>query len=257
MDSEKKHFLKFIPRNTIWYPLVIYFLFPVLILVLLFLLTDRVIMPSITRHGSEVALPDVVGMSLTEATTALEKVGAELEIAGEEPSPNLPEGTVMTQSPPGGTEVKKGRRVKVIKSAGREMATVPNMVGFSQRQSELKLREAGLELGGVGWAASDSLPINVMVYSIPAAGSLVPKSTSVNLFFNRGSLTTIVTVPQLVGIDLSEAEKIIDSLGLNISGFERAVMTDLLPNTVIWQSLREGSKVELGSSIELKVSVTD
>lgn len=257
MTSEKKNFLWFVPRKTIWFPLVAYFVLPVVVLIILVLLADSVIMPLITRHGSEVALPDVVGMSMTEATTALEDVGAELEIAGQEPSPNLPEGTVMSQTPPGGTMVKKGRRVKVIKSAGREMATVPNMVGFSQRQSELKLREAGLELGDIGWAASDSLPINVMVYSIPASGSLVPKSTAVNLFFNRGSLSTVVTVPQLVGVVLLEAEKIIDSLGLNISAIDHAVMTDLLPNTVIWQSLREGSKVELGSSIELKVSVTD
>jgi beta-lactam-binding protein with PASTA domain len=235
----------------------VYLLFPICFLIILFFLMDDVVMPAITRHGSEKPLPSVVGMSLTDATDSLATVGAKLEIAGEEPSPDLPEGTVMTQSPPGGTMVKEGRRVKVIKSAGREMTTVPGMVGFSQRQCELKLREAGLEVGGTGWAASDSLPVNVLVYSIPAEGSLVPKSTQVNLFFNRGSESTIISVPQLVGLNLNDAQKIVDSLGLNISSVNYAVKTDLLPNTIIWQSVQEGSKVELGSSLDLKVSVTD
>lgn len=251
------YFLKFIPRKSIWFPLTVYLLFPICFVIVLFFVADRVIMPAITRHGSEKPLPNVVGMGLTEATDSLAEVGAKLEIAGEEPSPDLPEGTVMTQSPPGGTMVKEGRRVKVIKSAGREMAAVPGMVGFSQRQCELKLREAGLEVGGTGWAASDSLPVNVLVYSIPAEGSLVPKSTQVNLFFNRGSESTIISVPQLVGLNLTDAQQIVDSLGLNISSVDFEVKTDLLPNTVIWQSLQEGSNVELGSSLDLKVSVTD
>jgi beta-lactam-binding protein with PASTA domain len=257
IKSDSEYFLKFIPRKSLWFPLTVYLAFPVFCLFVLFFIADLLIMPAITRHSSEKPLPSVVGMSLTEARETLDEVGAQLEIAGEEPSPTLPEGTVMTQSPRGGSMVKSGRRVKVITSAGREMAVVPNLVGFSQRQCNLKLREAGLEIGGTGWAASDSLPINVLVYSIPAAGSTVPKSTEVNLFFNRGSQSTIVTVPQLVGMNLYDAEKTVDSLGLNIAGVDYAVKSDLLPNTVIWQSVNEGTKVELGSALDLKVSVTD
>jgi len=256
-DSHKEYFLKFIPRKSIWFPLTVYLFFPICGLIVLFFVMNNIVMPGITRHGSEKPLPNVIGMSLGDATDSLATVGAKLEIAGEEPSPDLPEGTVMTQSPPAGSMVKEGRRVKVIKSAGREMATVPVMVGFSQRQCELKLREAGLQLGGTGWAASDSLPVNVLVYSIPAEGSLVPKSTQVNLFFNRGSESTIISVPQLVGLNLTDAQQVVDSLGLNVSSVDYEVKPDLLPNTVVWQSLQEGTNVELGSSMDLKVSVTD
>jgi len=257
MASQEKHFLLFIPKNGILYPLVKFCMIPLLALTVLALMTDFLVMPFITRHGQEFQIPNIIGISLTEATEMLADIGAVIEIAGEEPSPDLPEGTVMVQTPFAGSMAKKGRRVKVIISAGREMVEVPDMVGFSQRQSELKLREAGLKVGTFNWASSDSLPINVLVFSVPSTGSLVLKETPVNLFFNRGSQGNMVFVPQFVGMLLDETEQIADSLGLLISKVDHATNAFLLPNTVLWQSLRAGSKVETGSYMQLKVSVTD
>jgi beta-lactam-binding protein with PASTA domain len=56
---------------------------------------------------------------------------------------------------------------------------------------------------------------------------------------------------------LSDAEQIADSLGLVISKVDFTVNTVVLPNTVIWQSLRAGTKTEIGSYVDLKVAVTD
>ena len=257
MATKDKPFLKIIPRGSILYILVKFLLIPLIALVVLFFLADSVIMPKIVRHGEEFPLPNVVGMSMTDAVAMFNEVGVELEIAGEEQSPDLPEGTVITQTPTAGSMVKKGRRIKTIISAGRKMVTVPDMIGFSQRQTELKLNEAGLKIGSFNWTSSDSLPVNVLVYSVPSAGSIAPKGTPVNLYFNRGAQTNVVFVPQLVGMSLDEAKYVIDSLGLNISKVDYAVNAELLPNTVIWQSQRPGTKLEYGLSIQLKVSITD
>jgi serine/threonine-protein kinase len=258
MTAKEKPFLWFIPRDTIWHRLVIFLVIPVLAIVILALLADFVIMPWITRHGDEFPLPDVVGMSLTDATEAFAEEGIEIEIAGEEPTPDRPEGTVLTQTPAAGSMVKKGRRIKLIISAGQEMVSVPSMVGFSQRQAELRLKEAGLKSGSFNWAVDDSMQFaNVLVYSVPSEGSLVPKGMQINLFFSRGSQTSIIFVPQLVGLNLDEAQNVVDSVGLNISKVDFAVNLVLLPYTVMWQSVQPGSKVEIGTSIQLKASVTD
>jgi serine/threonine-protein kinase len=197
-------------------------------------------------------------MSITEARAAFEEVGIETEIAAEEPTPDLPEGTVIAQLPSAGSMVKTGRRIKLTISAGQEMVNVPSMVGFSQRQAELRLREAGLKVGTFNWAVDDTMQFaNVLVYSVPSEGSLVPKGTSINLYFSRGAQTNVVFVPQLVGLNFDEAQSIVDSIGLTLSKIDYAVNFVLLPNTVMWQSPQPGSKAEIGSSIRLKVSVTD
>jgi len=180
-----------------------------------------------------------------------------LEIAGEEPVPDMPEGRIVSQNPPAGAMVKVDRRVKVIVSAGEQMVEVPHLIGFSQRQSELKLREAGLLSGSFNWAKSDSLPMNVIVYSVPSEGSLVPKGTEVNLYFNQGLQLDIVFVPQFVGMPIDEAKYIADSIGLVIGSVDPIVNEDLLPNTVVWQSERAGTKIDIGSEINFKATVTD
>ena len=258
MTAKQKPFLWFIPRDTIWHRLVMFLVIPVLVIVILVLLADFVIMPWTTRHGEEFPLPDVVGMSLTDATEVFGEEGIEIEIAGEEPTPDRPEGTVLTQTPAAGSMVKKGRRIKLIISAGQEMVNVPSMVGFSQRQAELRLKEAGLKSGSFNWAVDDSIQFaKVLVYSVPSEGSLVPKGMPINLFFSRGSQTNIIFVPQLVGLNLDEAQYVVDSVGLNISKVDLAVNLVLLPYTVMWQSVQPDAKVEIGSSIQLKASVTD
>jgi hypothetical protein len=97
MAPQDKPFLRFIPRGGILYPLVKFCLIPLLALALLALLTDFLIMPFVTRHGQEFQIPNIVGVSLTEATEMLADIGAVVEIAGEEPSPDFPEGTVMVR----------------------------------------------------------------------------------------------------------------------------------------------------------------
>jgi len=258
MTTNQKPFLRFIPRDSVWHPLVKFLVIPVIVVIILALLADSVVMPAITRHGMEFPLPNVVGTSITDAGATFEKVGIEIEIAGQEPTPDLPEGTVIAQTPAAGSMVKRGRRVKLMISAGQEMVTVPPMVGFSQRQAGLRLKETGLKTGTFNWAVDDSMQFaNVLVYSVPSEGSLVPKGTRINLFFSRGSQTNVIYVPQLVGLNLVEAQYVIDSVGLNIAKVDFAVNLVLLPNTVMWQSVQAGSKVEIGSSIQLKASVTD
>lgn len=257
MPDSKGRFLGFIPRGTLWENLTKFFIIPMIVIVILFFVADMIVMPEITRHGDEFPLPDIRGMSLTDAVDTLKSHGVELQIVGEEPVPNMPEGRIVSQNPLAGSMVKTERRVKVVVSAGEQMVEVPEMVGFSQRQTELKLHEAGLEVGTFNWARSDSLPVNVLVYSVPSGGSLVPEGTVVNLFFNRGSQSDVVFVPQFVGLNLGEAEYIADSLGLIIGRVDHAVSDELLPNTIMWQSERAGSKVEIGKEINLRVSVTD
>lgn len=258
MTAKDNRFLGFIPRDSIWHPVVKFLAIPLIALALIALLADTIIMPVITRHGDEFPLPNVVGRSLTEAKEIFDKHEIEVVIAGREPTPDLPEGTVIIQAPGANSMVKEGRRVKLVISAGQEMAIVPEMVGYSQRQAELKLREAGLKVGTFNWAVDDSMQFaNVLVYSVPSEGSRVPKGTRVNLFFSRGSQTNIVFVPKFTGLNLDEAMTLADSVGLYIEKVDYMVNLVLLPNTVMWQSIPPDSKAEIGSSINLKVSVTD
>ncbi|MBD3219326.1 MAG: PASTA domain-containing protein, partial [candidate division Zixibacteria bacterium] len=148
--------------------------------IVLFLLFDNVIMPAYTRHGTEYPLPDIVNKSFDEAETIAKRYDFEIVIQGRQASPGIAEGTVLSQVPAAGTQIKENRKVKVIISAGEQMVEVPELVRYSVRQAELKLPEFGLKVRNYYWTETDTLASDVVAYTVPPSGSLVPRGAGID-----------------------------------------------------------------------------
>ncbi|MFH2054932.1 MAG: PASTA domain-containing protein [bacterium] len=230
---------------------------PLAALSLLFLLFNYLIMPAITRHGSEFPLPSIVGMTQADAEELFAELDLRLEITGREYSPDKPEGVVLTQMPQAGLMVKGGRSIKVIISAGVQVAEVPDIFGLPLRQAELTLQKEGFLIGDLYWADADTLPQDVAVETIPAAGTLLPLGSRVALAVNQGSRTGWVFMPTLVGQPLDRVRALLDSLQLAVGEIVEVKDTSLLPNTVIEQLPPRNVQVRVGDSVWVKVSATD
>ena len=230
---------------------------PFAALIVLYLLMNDIVMPIITRHGSEFELPDITGYEYKDAEYILDKLGLKMEVTSEEYHPDKPEGTILSEYPPALTKVKAGRTIKVVKSSGQKMVQIPQLAGFSVRQAKLNIEAAGLELGDIAWTFSDSLPERVVVFSYPASGAEIPHGSRVNLMVNRGRLSGIVFMPQLVGKSYDEAEDTLKKLGLKIGLVTHVRNENYLPGTVLEQSAEQATELEVGEEIDLIVSTTE
>ncbi len=230
---------------------------PLAALIVLYLLMNDIVMPIITRHGSEFELPDITGYEYKDAEYILEKLGLKMEVTSEEYHPDKPEGTILSEYPPALTKVKAGRTIKVVKSSGQKMVQIPQLAGFSVRQAKLNIEAAGLELGDIAWTFSDSLPERVVVFSYPASGTEIPHGSRVNLMVNRGRLSGIVFMPQLVGKSYDEAEETLKKLGLKIGLVTHVRNENYLPGTILEQSAEQATELEVGEEIDLIVSTTE
>jgi serine/threonine-protein kinase len=54
-------------------------------------------------------------------------------------------GEVISQSPSAGSEVEPGAVVAIVVSAGKEQATIPNVIGKLREEGVVAMRQAGLE----------------------------------------------------------------------------------------------------------------
>lgn len=225
-------------------------------LILLFLFDD-VLMPIMTRQGTEFPLPVIGGMTIGEAEPALIEAGLSLVVTSEEYHPDKPTGTILSQFPAGGTLVKKGRIVKAVISLGQKAVEVPNLGGFSVRQASLKLEASGFELGDMEWTSTDSLPEKVVVFSYPKAGTMIPYGSQVDLMVNRGPYQRTVFVPRLIGLSLFEAEARLAEKNLKVGLVTRIVNENYLPETVLEQSEDAGSELMPDEEVDLVVSSTD
>jgi len=256
-EPRQNWYQKTFPAGSRIRKIVNYIVFPFLALLVIYFFFDSILMPIVTRHGSEFELPDVVGYEKDAAEEMLQLMDLNLEVTSEEYHADKPEGTVLSQYPPAGTMVKSGRIVKVVTSSGTRLVEVPELAGFSVRQAKLNIEAANLSLGDIAWTFSDSLPERVVVFAYPASGTMIPIGSPVNLMVNRGSLSGIVFMPKLIGHSLDEAVAMLDDLGLKVGLVTRVRDENYLPETVLEQSVEEATELEVGEEIDLKVSTTE
>jgi len=226
-------------------------------LFLLALITDKAVMPALTRQGSAFPLPDFTDQKLNEAQIALNDLELKSEVASQEYSPGKPAGVILQQYPQAGTKVKPGRSIKFVTSLGQKLIPIPNVSGKSVRQAMLDLETAGLSLGEIAWAFADTIPERVVMFSYPEAGREIPLGSPVNLMVNRGRASNFTFMPKVAGLTLTDARKRIEEKALKIGIITYRTDENFLPETVLEQSEAEGSELDVGTEIDLVVSTID
>ena len=246
-----------LPYGTLQRKIVLWGVIPLVILVVLYWLTNNVVMMAATRHGSEFPLPDFTSQRLIEAQIELDDLDLEHEAASYEYSPGKEKGIILNQFPIASTKVKPGRTIKFILSLGQKLIPIPDLSGKSVRQAMLDLETAGLILGEIAWAFSDTLPERVVVFSYPATGMEIPLGSPVNLMVNRGRASNFTYMPKVIGLTIDEAKKRLEDKSLKVGIVTYRTDENYLPETVLEQSEPEGSELDVRTEIDLVVSSTE
>ncbi len=226
-------------------------------MIILALIMDFIVMPLAVKEGSEARVPDVINLSLRAAEAKLNEIGLGTIKGDEEFDSDRPKGTVINQRPEGGTTVKKGRRVILTISKGSASATVPRLEGFSLREARFLLENEGLQPGAIAWLMNETKPDGVILGSVPAEGTVMKLNAEVELLVNRRETGMMVTAPDFTGLDLEEARILAEENYLLIGELTIEVDNDLLPETVIGQSIPAGLPVSKWSVVDLTISILD
>jgi serine/threonine-protein kinase len=237
-------------RQSILYKPVLY----ALLLLFLVLLFDKIIMPFYVKLGREIEMPDVLEMSLQEAQTKLTADGFRVMVSDSLFDSKHPQGTVIEQNPYPYAMVKKGRRVYLTVSIGERPLTMPNLFGVSAREAELILESHDLKLNGKSYVFSDIYHESTVMGQSYPQGQPIKAGSRIDITISLGRMTQDRTVPNVQGKSLYEAREILKAIGLKIGQIEYKTRQDILPETVIGQSLKEGTSFESEASIDLTVS---
>ncbi len=224
------------------------------ILIAFFSLMNWVVMPWYVRDGGIVKVPDVVGMKASEAKTVLDTTGLHFELGGTQAS-KVPPNTVLSQNPEANSIVKHGRRIYLVVSGGAEKVEVPNLIGHTQREAQFMLQRVGFRVGMISADSSSEYPQNVVMTQSVKPGSMLATGTPVSIVVSSGPVEAgEVSVPNLVGRPLSEAQKLILNSNLVLGNITFQPSKKLVPNTVLEQYPRAKDIVPKGTAVNLYVS---
>lgn len=225
-----------------------------LIIVVLF---EIIIMPFYVRLGKSKELVDVTSMDVKSALIMIRTSGFKGVVTDtiytSEVEPNI----VLDQHPEPGAIVKKRRTVRLKISQAEKMVVVPNIIGQSERSAQLLLNQVGLKIGTISKAYNSIHPEGVIINQIPDSTETIPRGYSVRVVMSKGRSPNDIQVPSLFGLSKEAAEIELRKSGLRIGKVHYKQNEDLIPYTILDQSIQAGTILDNPQNIDITVSVLD
>jgi beta-lactam-binding protein with PASTA domain len=141
----------------------------------------------ISSGPAPIAIPDLRGLTVDEATSKLTGLGLQRGGITEQPDATVADGDVINSSPAAGTSVAPGSTVDLTVSTGPAPVDVPDVRGLTVDAATTKLVDAHLTLGTTPSTIYDSdIPKGSVISTTPVAGTSVAPGTPVNLTISAG-----------------------------------------------------------------------
>lgn len=202
----------------------------------------------------ETAMPNLVGLSYEEIKDSPQYGYIEMVVDGEPAyHEQYGRGVIYDQLPVAGKSIKEGAVVKVKVSSGTKMISLPSYTREEATEVYNRLHDLGLEYTALD-VNDDSIPKGYVVRTVPEAGASVPAGQVVTVYVSLGSDKQMVTVPKLVGLNITNAQTMLESFNLKLGNISPVENSDKPEGTVIAQNPIDGTQLLEGSTVDLNVS---
>lgn len=227
---------------------------------LLYVVFFFVFLPSYTKHGETVIVPEVTEIDIADAQSKLGDLGLQYEVQESIYIAGLPANAVISQDPTGMSKVKPGRRIYLVTNkAIPPMVRVPEIYGVSQYQAKLRLEGANLNIRRMEYVPHEykNLVINAFYEGKRLkVGDTLPKFSKIVLHVGRGKGTQNIEVPNLVGEHYEVAIAMLHRSGLNIGVIRFDPKAEEEKGLIITQYPRffPGDSIRLGSQVDMIIA---
>lgn len=177
-------------------------------------------------------------------------------VSEEQYSKDIPAGCVISQEPPyqENYNIKEGETITVVISKGRNIVTMPKVVGKTEEEAIQELEELGLMV---------NIPDDNRVYNKKVeAGIVTEQSVKEKEEIDAGETITLtiskgiekVTVPDLTGNTEDEAKKAIKEAGLKLKNVYTETDESKADGVVLYQDLEANTEVEKDAYITITIN---
>jgi len=197
----------------------------------------------------KVIVPSVVNEAQPAATATLQNAGFTPNVINE--TWPAPAGTVIRQSPSGGSIAAKGSIVTLTVSQGPGQVQVPSVSAQSQSQATQTLAHAGLTVQRILTESSSVVAKGLATRTDPLAGQSVQVDSGVTLYISSGKAP--VPVPNVLGDTSQGARGTLQAAGFIVNQTNQVTNNPAQVGTVLAQSPSPPTKAPGGSAVSITV----
>jgi hypothetical protein len=179
-----------------------------------------------TNHGQKIRVPNFVGMSGEAAKNKIEELDLTYQILDSIYDPTLPEGTVIEQlvepTSLSWVYVKSGRIIGLRLSKRTQLVEMPSLVHKQVQFAQSILEQRGLRFI-IQYQATSEANGSVLDQRYKGRriqeGERLPIGAVVTLIVGQNDEGEPIPLPNLIGLTMSEAQFIFDTLGVSSFSF--------------------------------------
>jgi eukaryotic-like serine/threonine-protein kinase len=219
----------------------------------------------ITRHNSEIKVPNVLNRDMKMAIRELERMDFDVLIDSAY-DPKKKAFIVMSQIPDVNAVVKTGRTIFLtVNKSVPPMTPMPNLLNLSYRSAEMILKSNKLVLGDTTYRpdiAKGAILEQKYLGRPVRPGQMVPQGSRIDLVIGDGLGNTQFNVPDVIGMTYDEAIAILSSTGLQFTPIWEGDITDSAAATVYDQfpkamnELQAPNRIKEGDVVDIKIKQT-
>ena len=221
------------------------------------IVAEYIVMPAYTRQNQNRIMIDIENRNLDEAIKILNSEDYKYEVSDTLYSNKFKLGTIVDQYPKPNTRVKSGRTVRLKIAQPEKSVAIPNLIGQSRRSAELELNQMGLLIDTVYAEYNPEYPNGTIAWQYPKAGDRRKKGMGIQITVSKGMPPNFFQVPNLIGLSINQAKELIFKSRLKVGKISYHQDQDLVPYTVLDQSIKNGTVLDATATINLVVSVLD
>jgi serine/threonine-protein kinase len=213
--------------------------------------SNQPVVLSVSDGLAPVKVPDVVGKSENAATQMLSAEGFIANVTTQT-SNTVATGYVISTSPAGNQSAGQGSAVQVFVSSGKQLQTIPSLVGQGPTVASQELEALQLK---VAFAPESSPTIQAgdVTRTNPPANSQVAVGSTVTIYVSTGP--PLVAVPNVVGKNQNAATQELQQAGFSvtISSTPEPVSDPNQDGKVQSESPQAGMQAAQGSTVTLVI----
>lgn len=199
-----------------------------------------------------IAVPDVTGDQVAQATQRINDAGLRLGKVSEVATDAAPTGNVIEQKPAAGTEMKPGESISLVVAAPADRSKVPDVTGKSIADADAALATARLATYRVE-TFSTTATVGVVIGQVPSAGVMLVPGSYVAVSVSKGPAPTQVIVPNLLGMNGDDAKATLEALGLKGAGY-RAIEPSTAVGVIFKQNPTASTRVTPETTVQYLIS---
>jgi serine/threonine-protein kinase len=135
----------------------------------------------ISQGSQYVAMPDLSGLGLSDATVTLSDLGLKIGEVKSEEHAAIEADKIIRTVPESGAKIKRDERITIVLSRGVETSEVPQCVGKSLSTAKRLIVDDGFTVGNVTWEVSTEFNVGIVMRQTPRAGAMAKKGSNIDL----------------------------------------------------------------------------